>query len=108
MARQFGYAFPRTYDIGVTCDLDFEPRLDLTIRLDHVRRTARIPIDETDGWCLTVARESHTLVHEWLEQHPHCRPSREWMVAFLAAPRDQEALLSRVRASTSRATFALR
>jgi small-conductance mechanosensitive channel len=112
MARQFGYRFPRDYQVGVTVDLPEVPRyatpvMTVRIRLDHSQRVIKLLVAQ-DDWLAQLAREAHATVHQWLEEHPSLVPSKTWMKLFLALPEDAEAMIRRVAATVTQARFELR
>lgn len=119
MARQWGFKFPREYDVGVTVHfptrvINGKVPVRVLMRLDQTRTQVVVDMgplshdDEEDGWSAQVARQAHTLVHLWLEANGPRHPERSLAVKILEANKDEDALLERVRANVARSKFEAR
>lgn len=119
LARQFGYKFPRQYDVGVAVTLpqritETSLPVRVRIRLGSVVRTvelnllARETTSDSDAWPVYLAREASYVVQQWLDANPLIHPPRAQMEAFLARRADSSAMIARVNEVVRTARYEVR
>ena len=116
LARQFGFRFPKEYDLGITVTLPNRSRFGLFqvrvhLRLADIGADAVVSFnpgfDDDERW-LDLARQAHTLIPRWLDAHADAKPSPEVAQRLLDATADEGELMSRVRTAVAKARFEAR